>query len=450
MNEIFNNPGAAVEAVAPIAPAKTQTIFNVADFRLQGLHWQIEKLNKRARKLGVTEVAIRETGKIEVEEIKNEITGFVVERRRWIEVEIIGDAPKFAGWALAATLDHTPEGNIIRKVPDCTANLMAYKNAKPVCEHCRKARNRKDTYVVVHDDGSIKQVGHDCIKDFLGHTSPERLGWLAELWFSISEISEAEEGFEGGSGISRDRSVFVGSLLAHTARLCRYHGFISGAAAKAAIEAGRPPVETTKESVLDIMFPPKDKDAQREIAKRFCVDGEEWPTPTEADTALAESARQYVIDQLENKADLTEFENNLLVAAKCEWIEFRTCGIACYIIEYFRREGERAEKRKVTESKQATLTHFGEVGKRYRKVDLTYKGCHSFESAFGWCYIHKFDTADGSRLVWKTGTDLGYDDDAKIVATFTVKEHGYYKGWKQTKVSRVVCDCGAEITEKAN
>jgi hypothetical protein len=40
--------------------------------------------------------------------------------------------------------------------------------------------------------------------------------------------------------------------------------------------------------------------------------------------------------------------------------------------------------------------------------------------------------------VWKTGTDLGYADGFELKATFTVKEHGEYKGWNQTKISRVV------------
>jgi hypothetical protein len=73
-------------------------------------------------------------------------------------------------------------------------------------------------------------------------------------------------------------------------------------------------------------------------------------------------------------------------------------------------------------------------------VALTYLGCSSFDSQFGTRFIHRFENAEGQRLVWKTGTGLGYSDGFKVTATFSVKEHGEFRGWNQTKITRLVVD----------
>jgi hypothetical protein len=165
--------------------------------------------------------------------------------------------------------------------------------------------------------------------------------------------------------------------------------------------------------------------------------GETWPTPSDEDKALVDVARAFVIDKLSGKMDLNEFESNLLICSKLEALEIRTCGIAAYVVEYYRRETERAAE---ILRKQVTTnnTHFGEVKKRYKNVALTYLGCSSFDSAYGTCFIHRFENEAGQRLVWKTGSELGYADGFKLVATFSVKEHGEYKGWNQTKITRLV------------
>ena len=44
------------------------------------------------------------------------------------------------------------------------------RNGRP--EPWLQIRNRRETFIVVHENGDQKMVGSDCIKDFLGHVDP--------------------------------------------------------------------------------------------------------------------------------------------------------------------------------------------------------------------------------------------------------------------------------------
>jgi hypothetical protein len=184
---------------------ETQTIYQIPERNLAHLRGEIDKLNRRALKLGVPVISLRETGNRTPVEHKDPETKLVVSVSYIVEIELIGATPKFGGWTLAATLEHTPEGNIIRKVPSVVIDLMPFKDCKPNCDHCKFIRNRKDTYLVLHDTGRVKQVGHDCIADFLGHKNPQQLAAMAELLFSAGELCGLGEDMDASAESSATR-----------------------------------------------------------------------------------------------------------------------------------------------------------------------------------------------------------------------------------------------------
>ncbi len=95
----------------------------------------------------------------------------------------------------------------------------------------------------------------------------------------------------------------------------------------------------------------------------------------------------------------------------------------------------------------------GEVGKR-SDIELTFVREYSYEvPGHGWNagyedrYIYTFADDDGNCYVWKTGNVMVYrptDDDRdataqpgdKVTLRATVKEHGEYRGVKQTVLTR--------------
>jgi hypothetical protein len=85
----------------------------------------------------------------------------------WVsEIAIEGELPRINGWRFLAQIEHTANGNLIKKMPGCDIELAAYHNCKPNCEHCNINRNRNVTYLLKNESGEIKQVGSTCLQDF--------------------------------------------------------------------------------------------------------------------------------------------------------------------------------------------------------------------------------------------------------------------------------------------
>jgi len=412
-------------------PEKQQTDFTIFARNLDTLKSRVEVLQRRAVKLGVTPVTFAVVGTAEPLEIKNDL-GDVVELRQRVVVRVEGDAPKFSGWSLAATLEHTAEGNLIRSVPTQEGtpalDLSPWRNAPCKCDHCKLQRVRVDTHLVRHDSGEFKQVGANCIADFLGHTDPKRLVALAEFWASLGELGkEAGEDSEFCGG-RRDTCVYVSSFLAYAARAIRAHGYVSRKASEAAEMSGQYR-ETTRAEVLFAMFPPRelrDKEKQKVLEAR----------PEQQDDDYAQAAREWVLST-EGDANLSDFAHNLLVIAKSEVIQWRDTGIAAYVVEAYRRHLE-GEKERIAQAARPNV-HFGAEKVRYKQQAVLFNGCvTSFETQYGTTYVYTFDHVEtGARLKWLTSSQLDTQAGAQGVADFTVKGHAEWKGHKQTELSRV-------------
>lgn len=78
----------------------------------------------------------------------------------------------------------------------------------------------------------------------------------------------------------------------------------------------------------------------------------------------------------------------------------------------------------------------GTVGEKLT-VTATFKYTASYDTKFGTTYVHRFVTAKGEILVWKTGTySFHCEEDEQVEITATVKDHSEYKGKKQTDLIR--------------
>ena len=397
---------------------ETKTEYRVYSGNLFALREKLAKLNKRAIKLGGSPIELVDTGRYEDETIKDDITGLVTSVRRFHYCTVTGEAPSFNGWTLGAVVEHTTEGNILRKAPGVTAELTQFRTGAQHCDHCKQARYRIETFVVLHDNGEQKLVGRNCLRDFLGHQSPSQLASLAEIVFSVGEMCEASEN-EGGYGGGRDL-YYVDSFLAYSACAVRHLGYISSKRARESQECGGN-VCSTRQTAEAWMMPFKG-------AKH----GVDFFRPEDCDIEAASKAKAHVIETLglKDSETLTDFEHSLLVVCKCEAISPKGAGILAYVPEYYARAIQQAKE-------SALEAYFGEVGKRVRNVPLTYIKSTGFESVYGYTYIHSFTTAEGARILWKSGSNVEATAGGVLNATFTIKAHEEYKGHKQTKVSRL-------------
>ena len=96
-------------------------------------------------------------------------------------VTILSRPPAVRGWSLAARYDIDPLGMtaaIPHAVPGVELPRRYWLLRAPVCEHCRKARDRRAVFLLAHADGRHLLVGRSCLKAFLDVPDPERVAAL--------------------------------------------------------------------------------------------------------------------------------------------------------------------------------------------------------------------------------------------------------------------------------
>lgn len=95
---------------------------------------------------------------------------------------------------------------------------------------------------------------------------------------------------------------------------------------------------------------------------------------------------------------------------------------------------QRAARKAARAEQNARSEHVGTVGER-RDFDLTVRFVTSVETRFGVMWITSMTDADDNIVIYK-GQSLGVERGATVKMAATVKEHGEYKGAKQTIVAR--------------
>lgn len=325
--------------------------------------------------------------------------------------------PKINGWQFIAAIDHSPEsGNIIRALPnnDC-AIPEKYRTIDAVCEHCGLSRNRKNTFLLCNDAGEIRQIGRQCLRDFLGHDVAE-IAARAELLATIDVLGDGEYNPIGGGG----KYVPVQEYLAHCAAVIRAYGWTSRQVAR---DTGRP---ATADSALENMF----NHGEIKIARK--------------DIELAQSA----INFAQNLKARTDYEHNLMVIARENLIEYKSTGILASLIPSYLRAIEQEKTRR---EQGATSKYFGQVGDKIgdkkncqiKSFDVEIIGWNSFESAYGTTHLYRFRTSNGEILSWFAsgkidlgGIDVVNGTAVKIIGG-TIKKQEEYKGIKTTILTRV-------------
>lgn len=330
-----------------------------------------------------------------------------------------GGTPKFDGWSLVGTIDPTPAGNIIRKSPTAEGiDVSAFYDCEPGCDHCKVKRNRKDTFIVSHEDGRQKQVGRQCIKDFLGHASPERIGSLFAA-FSLftdwveSGLREDDENFDRDP--RGERLLEPVRFLSYVAWCIETFGYLSNAKAQ---EYGK---TSTKSDALSACFPPSPLPS-----------GWKRIVPTDEHVALAEEAIKFTQDFFKAKPPENDFERNLWLTSCLDFYTLRQLGFASYLIPFLKRQQNETAQREARKD----LTHVGEVGTRYRGETLTFKGCWSVDTDYGVLHIQRLEDADRNWLVWKSSVAIEAEEGDEVVIDYTVKAHGDFKGTPQTLLTR--------------
>jgi hypothetical protein len=352
---------------------------------------------------------------------------------RYVYVVVEGDRPHLEGWDFVATIEHDGEANLVKSVPGVGEIPVQYRNAQPVCEHCRTARRRQETFVIRRqDDPAVTmQVGRNCLADFFPGLSPEDVAKQLEWWTEASEILGSgcdEEGNAwGGRYISR---IGIEALLLTTQAAIEACGWVSRTKAR----------ETEQKATADLVMlcymPPSRLSRMDEetVASIRAKRDDEKHTP------MVQAALEWV--RAINPEVAEDYLYNLNVVCRGECVREDRLGLACSLLSAHRRflEGERQRK----EFEERTPSEYvGVVGER----DL-FEGC--LVKYISEPYATDFGTS--TRVMFLKGTDVliwwssnpdGFELDGVYDLVCTPKKHEEFtnrKGFttKQTVVNRVV------------
>jgi len=405
-----------------------ETLFEIPEKNIAQLQERFKKLNRKAAKLGCAPVSFKIL-KIETVDLK-----MAPWTRRYYHIEVEGVAPTLADWTFVGTLEHTLVGNIVKAIPGQELP-PEYRTQSPKCDHCKKIRKRRDTYIVKNINGEFRQVGHSCVRDFLGGTSPSTLAWLAECLGELNSASE-EGGSYGGGKYAIDPLTF----LEYVSEFIIREGWVSSAASRAYAEksGGDKALPTTSGKAWHNLFPG--------------LDTKEKPIPiSEAAKTEAAATLEYV-KSFEGRTDLSGYEHNLFVACSLQFIDHSNTGLVASAVAAYRRHMGIEEKKRIQAEKKKTLAelsqHFGTVGER-AEFTLKVDGEHIFEDGqFGTRALYRLSTPEGYIAVWWTGKQ-SLEIGKIYLFKCTVKKHDVWNDIKQTRLTRCkVVDKAAEAVLK--
>lgn len=389
-------------------------IYKIKPANLEDLRVKIAKLNKKAIKLGCVPVVIEVIGSEMVKASKVMPGGRILKYEYRVElVTVTGDAPRLKGWSLIARVDYLDDARLILCVPgeSCPEE---FRTRGIECDHCRSKRQRKNVFVLRHDNGQYVQVGRTCIKDFLlGGVSPEQLLSRATWNFNVVEACGDYE--EGGS-YCREEAINIVEYLNAVSICIRRLGWLSRSATRWSEES------STSSDAWDLVKPnirnEKDRrDYNNWVEKKDLIH-------QERDEQQAADALKWAVSRpVEGVGD---YHYNLGVACRAGYVTRKTAGIVASAISAYLCHLGRAKSREWV----------GEVKVRQDFKGLTVQSMKYIEGRFGAVTLVTFEDELGNLIKWFASTRLDIDKGDVVDIKATVKEHTDYKGVKQTMITR--------------
>ncbi|MCP4878347.1 MAG: hypothetical protein GY896_23075 [Gammaproteobacteria bacterium] len=405
---------------------KQDNVFNIPTENLAALLSDLQKLSKRAAKLGLEDALTWSAG--DTFQVEKVIARGHKKIREYtpITVNLVGDIKLPGGWHLVATLDHrSAETPIILSVPGEELPTK-YRSTGPDCNHCKLDRRRNDTFVIRDEQGEYKQVGRTCIADYLGHKDALN---IARAYQYLAQFVGSLRDEDSGYYRSAPSIWALDDCLAFTAALVRLDGW----APRSAGTDGAATADQAWNWFLQNFEPIK--------TKRGSIHP---PEVIEKDTELAAKALAWLDVQDPTKAK-SDYLYNVQAITKAGTVTRRTIGLAASIIGTYKRVVER-ELRYARERKEKyngkPSEWVGEVKKRIKGLEIEVFGTYEAQGDYGVYTRVVFKDAEGNEFVWFASGYTDLEAGQKYIIDATVKKHNEFKGKKQTQVNRVTVKQG--------
>lgn len=397
-------------------PAPTKE-FDIHQSMMPAFEQAIGKLNKKATKLGVAPITIMQLGS-EWKEIKKA-------QELFIKVSIMGEAPKINGWEFVGTIDRETGTAIVKSMPGKLIPEQ-FRHSAGVCDHCHTARYRKETFIVRNiQSNEYKEVGRNCLKDFLGHTDPNAIAQYMSWWANMDEWMTAFNGDDDGEnwGSNQNRLVHLMEFMAHVVCAVDKFGWVSGAKAREYNETHMEGfLSSTSSDVQNSMFNPR--------ATKLPVTPENWET--------ARKVIDWVRGPLNDKKNKNEYEYNLVAILSDESTTWKNLGYAASAYPAYQRFMDQFTAYQAKQKTAQSSEFQGKVGEKIER-NVTVGRCKVMDGAYGTTTLVPFVDDEGNHYNWFASGDVTqtFPLDSKMKIRMTVKKHDVYNGVKNTYVLRV-------------
>lgn len=339
---------------------------------------------------------------------------------KFIIIEVEGTA-KINDWEFIATLDIHDGGNVIRRYNNEIEIPERFKHSENTCEHCGTKRNRKHLYLIRNvSTGCFKQVGGSCLSLY---TSGLNMEYIAAYMDGITALEESNGVFSIGGA----RYYSIEDVLHYAYVITSKVGYM---------KSGYENDLSTKNLVCDMLtnniYVRTNEDRVNMVNNDLVNHGYNVTFSVSDFATDTTDEVKNIIEYYATCDDNSEFIHNIKIILGERYVPYNYLGFICYLpcgyFKHIEREVERAKRKNLKHE------HWGEIGKRYKNVTVEHiKFIAQFETVYGLMKIWNVILEDGTVLTWKTSKDI--DGDCNTI-TFTVKEHGEYKGIKQTEITR--------------
>jgi len=164
------------------------------------------------------------------------------------------------------------------------------------------------------------------------------------------------------------------------------------------------------------------------------------------DIVLAETVTAWGV-KLKDREDLGDYLYNLSVCFANKMVSYKETGLVASAIVAYKKDNDFLKKREYQKEEAESSDYFGEIKVR-GDYTLTLVEVKEWGSDWGTTHFLRFKDDLGNIAVWYASKSLGLEFPKepwrfeevnigdKIVLKATVKEHGEFKGAKQTVLTR--------------
>ena len=391
--------------------------------------------NKKASKLGVEGLTAVFGQPRQVEYTERNLKRYV----EVVDVSITGATPKYAGWKLVGVVSPLKSDSgeilpIVTTVPGEHISSNGQARDPLWCDHCKVRRDRLESFIVQHEDGTEKQVGRNCLTDFLGDSRMSPAG-LAGLMNTIASISDSVAEWHRGPRQFSSESLTL--VLACTQSVIRIHGWVSS---KEAFNTGKTATKNYVSGVMNAFLTRPEEPASAEALDGWRYNHRYIPRldecmPTAEDFAKSATYREHLEVLLDSKDPENDYFQALRILAFAGTVNRKAMGIAVSIVPLVDRETNEVTdpvKAKLNAAAK-TSQYVGAIRKRQVFKDLMF--IENFHTGAGYS-IATFVDPNGNII--KTFSSQCLLRGQVVDVKATPQRHDEYKGVKNTVVNRLV------------